>query len=416
MTWHILAFHLACHYAEIGEAEKIYHYIQTALNTGKTSKNFEASEFDPYRHEQKFVDLMYGDLWIMNRSDTAYYEIFIASEYEKIKSKGQINMSKRFFIYEDEKSSKFWNIEIEEDCFTVTYGKIGTDGQEQTKEFDDEEKCMKEAEKLINSKLKKGYTEVDGEDGGEESGGPVDAFASRDLAKVEVAIFEMAEIVKKRYKEWKHPLLKLFGVQDDYDEYDEGPIDLPELDEFMENNAETLSDKALMAVLGMTLKSCEQEFTSATLAFAEVIRRGDVKMQIEAVKILIKSMDYYDAGHSFGCLIYDVLVQELMPQLEAEPFCIFFEEFGNDYFDPQYGEMSGYAIAPAFKKAEGDILKRLEARVINLFFGINDDYPGKFYTPSDDSGFYADLYEQITPYLSDDGKQKLKEAMDKIKG
>jgi hypothetical protein len=39
----------------------------------------------------------------------------------------------------------------------VSYGKIGTAGSVKTKEFDTEEACQKECEKLIQSKLKKGY-------------------------------------------------------------------------------------------------------------------------------------------------------------------------------------------------------------------------------------------------------------------
>ncbi|EMJ48644.1 WGR domain protein [Leptospira santarosai str. HAI1349] len=62
--------------------------------------------------------------------------------------------------FTDDKSDKFWNIEVGGTSFTVTYGKTGTIGQTQTKTFDDEKKCLKEAEKLLAEKLKKGYLEV----------------------------------------------------------------------------------------------------------------------------------------------------------------------------------------------------------------------------------------------------------------
>lgn len=39
----------------------------------------------------------------------------------------------------------------------VSYGKIGTAGSVKTREFDTEEACQKDCEKLIQSKLKKGY-------------------------------------------------------------------------------------------------------------------------------------------------------------------------------------------------------------------------------------------------------------------
>ncbi|AXR62759.1 WGR domain-containing protein [Leptospira mayottensis] len=59
----------------------------------------------------------------------------------------------------DEKSDKFWNIEVSGKSFTVTYGKTSTSGTSQTKTFDSEEKCLKEAKKLLSEKLKKGYIE-----------------------------------------------------------------------------------------------------------------------------------------------------------------------------------------------------------------------------------------------------------------
>ncbi|EMJ92678.1 DUF4132 domain-containing protein [Leptospira alstonii] len=64
---------------------------------------------------------------------------------------------KHQLTYQDGSSNKFWNIEVSENSFTVTYGKIGTSGQTQTKTFDNEDKCLKEAQKLLSEKLKKGY-------------------------------------------------------------------------------------------------------------------------------------------------------------------------------------------------------------------------------------------------------------------
>jgi predicted DNA-binding WGR domain protein len=70
---------------------------------------------------------------------------------------------KQTFVYRDEKSNKFWSIEVTGNCFTVTFGKTGTAGQTQEKSFADEATCRKEADKLIAEKTKKGYTEQDGE-------------------------------------------------------------------------------------------------------------------------------------------------------------------------------------------------------------------------------------------------------------
>ena len=66
---------------------------------------------------------------------------------------------KRCFIFQDGNSQKFWNIEIKGSGFAVTFGKLGTAGQTSEKTFDSEEKCKKEADKLIAEKTKKGYVE-----------------------------------------------------------------------------------------------------------------------------------------------------------------------------------------------------------------------------------------------------------------
>lgn len=61
-----------------------------------------------------------------------------------------------YLEFEDEKSSKYWEISSAEKSFTVRYGKIGTNGQTQTKEFSTVEEA---AEKILKEKLNKGYIE-----------------------------------------------------------------------------------------------------------------------------------------------------------------------------------------------------------------------------------------------------------------
>lgn len=67
------------------------------------------------------------------------------------------------YVFKDEKSHKFWVIDYDEtlDYLCVNFGKVGTAGKYQIKEFDDNEECKKQAQKLINSKIKKGYTLTD---------------------------------------------------------------------------------------------------------------------------------------------------------------------------------------------------------------------------------------------------------------
>jgi uncharacterized protein (TIGR02996 family) len=66
----------------------------------------------------------------------------------------------RTFTFSDAKSHKFWNIDLQGNSFTITYGRIGTAGQTQTKKFPSAAAAQKEHDKLIKEKLAKGYRET----------------------------------------------------------------------------------------------------------------------------------------------------------------------------------------------------------------------------------------------------------------
>ncbi|MBN1909118.1 MAG: STM4015 family protein [Pirellulales bacterium] len=90
-------------------------------------------------------------------------------------------MERRELVFMDAKSSKFWNIELDGDSHTVTYGRTGTDGQSKTKEFPSQEKAKSDFDKLVASKLKKGYVDAAGEGTGADGDSdllPAVAFGS----------------------------------------------------------------------------------------------------------------------------------------------------------------------------------------------------------------------------------------------
>ncbi|MFB9076609.1 DUF6493 family protein [Flavobacterium procerum] len=66
---------------------------------------------------------------------------------------------KKRLKYIEGNSDKFWEINVTGFEFTVTYGKNGTSGTSQTKSFATDEECLRVAEKLLNEKIKKGYSE-----------------------------------------------------------------------------------------------------------------------------------------------------------------------------------------------------------------------------------------------------------------
>lgn len=68
--------------------------------------------------------------------------------------------SKRRFEFSDDKSNKFWEIEIAGDTITTKWGRLGSKGQSKTKTYADDSKAQAAFEKLIDGKTSKGYSET----------------------------------------------------------------------------------------------------------------------------------------------------------------------------------------------------------------------------------------------------------------
>src|SRR5579883_2012271 len=68
-------------------------------------------------------------------------------------------VEKRYFTQTDDKSDKFWEIQLSGCSFTVRFGRRGTNGQVQTKEFATDAAARLAYDKLIAEKVKKGYVE-----------------------------------------------------------------------------------------------------------------------------------------------------------------------------------------------------------------------------------------------------------------
>lgn len=70
--------------------------------------------------------------------------------------------------FEEGTSSKFWRARVDGRTLYVNYGKIGSAGQTQVKDFADNAGAMKEFDKLVREKRKKGYSDAEGGAGGGE--------------------------------------------------------------------------------------------------------------------------------------------------------------------------------------------------------------------------------------------------------
>lgn len=74
------------------------------------------------------------------------------------------------YEFKEGSSSKFWEISLSGSSFTTRWGKIGTSGQEKKQSFSNPVEAKQEYEKLIASKVKKGYEPVEGTEDAEEEG------------------------------------------------------------------------------------------------------------------------------------------------------------------------------------------------------------------------------------------------------
>jgi predicted DNA-binding WGR domain protein len=70
--------------------------------------------------------------------------------------------------FEEGTSSKFWRARVEGKSLFVNYGKIGSAGQTQVKQFASPDVAQAEYEKLVREKRRKGYVDSGGGGGGDE--------------------------------------------------------------------------------------------------------------------------------------------------------------------------------------------------------------------------------------------------------
>jgi predicted DNA-binding WGR domain protein len=68
--------------------------------------------------------------------------------------------ARRRFEFVEGNSRKFWEVVVQGPEVTVCYGRIGTQGQSNTKSFADASAASRHAAKLVEEKTGKGYREV----------------------------------------------------------------------------------------------------------------------------------------------------------------------------------------------------------------------------------------------------------------
>lgn len=66
---------------------------------------------------------------------------------------------KREFFYQDDRSNKFWTIELIGDEYVTTHGRVGAKPRETRKQFSSPSEAEREFDRQVAAKLKKGYVE-----------------------------------------------------------------------------------------------------------------------------------------------------------------------------------------------------------------------------------------------------------------
>jgi predicted DNA-binding WGR domain protein len=91
-------------------------------------------------------------------------------------------MITRSFELTDGNSDKFWTITVAGKRHTVNFGRRGTSGQTQTKDFGDDNAAKRAFDKLVAEKLKKGYVEVPSSNSIPAKGEPPSASRQQETA------------------------------------------------------------------------------------------------------------------------------------------------------------------------------------------------------------------------------------------
>lgn len=287
-------------------------------------------------------------------------------------------------LFKDSKSDKFWNIKVTGKSFTVTYGKTGTTGTSQTKNFDSKEKCLKEAEKLFNEKIKKGYKTQKGEaqkvkltlkpEAQLDKEKIISLLKSRHLADVEKGIEQLGKFAKKKKSHDNNPLYKFFELEKDaFDETE--LIKVPILDSIVATFKNKLSSDSLTTLIQSTMGlNIDDNFLATIKAVQIAIDRKDVPLQKAIVESFKTSCEYYDAGHRYHeTTVQDQLIDTLFPQFEGEPLVNLLTWCKKDYLR---SDRMDTLFKPAFKKIKSNTA--LEGKLLKFFIDYLEDCDAEY--------------------------------------
>jgi len=106
-------------------------------------------------------DAIAQDTALLTPAGEPEHQLQFASTAEEPNSLGAVNS--RYLECRQDGSSKFWTVTVDGQHYTVRFGKIGTTGQTQVKEFETPARAQAEVAKMVREKLAKGYIEASSE-------------------------------------------------------------------------------------------------------------------------------------------------------------------------------------------------------------------------------------------------------------
>lgn len=96
---------------------------------------------------------------LIERASNKYERNFMTSCIQEFFNEAIDNCLQRYEM-QDGKSSKFWEAYTMDAVLYSRYGRIGNTGQSKEKEFESDDICWAEFGRLVNQKLKKGYSKA----------------------------------------------------------------------------------------------------------------------------------------------------------------------------------------------------------------------------------------------------------------
>lgn len=226
---------------------------------------------------------------------------------------------------------------------------------------------MKEAEKLLNEKTKKGYTNVSvksssaTEDGTKMNTSTKNIMAllkSDSIEDVKEGLIQFSRYLETNSSD-DNRIHRLFGLK----KKEPGKIvTIKAMTDLLKKHEPLLDSDPLVLIIHSFLQDIQENFQIVLDAIQLLIQRKDVNGQNAVVEIFKKACAFYDAGHRFDeSTVQDQLIEDLFPMFEGEPLVNLLTWCKSDYL---LSDRMDALFRPAFERIRD---KKLEKKLLDHF-------------------------------------------------